>query len=74
MLLASVRRVRVARNELTLVTRRLGQDTGTRRLRLRPKRRFLQDTPRRFRIRLVVEATDAGGLTMTVRRTIRVRR
>jgi hypothetical protein len=74
MLLASVRRVRVARNELTLVTRRLGQDTGTRRLRLRPKRRFLQDTPRRFRIRLVLEATDAGGLTTTVGRTIRVRR
>ena len=74
MLLASVRRVRVARNELTLVTRRLGQDTGTRSLRLRPKRRFLQDTPRRFRIRLVLEATDAGSLTTTVRRTIRVRR
>jgi hypothetical protein len=73
-LLASVRDVRVARNELTLVSRALGQDSGTRTLRLRPTRRFLRDAPRRFRIRLVLVATDAGGLTETVRRTIRVRR
>jgi hypothetical protein len=73
-LLASVRNVRIAANELTLVSRSLGRAGGTRMLRLRPARRLLRDTPRRFRIRLVVEATDASGLTTTVRRTIRVRR
>jgi hypothetical protein len=73
-LLASVREVRVARNELALASRRLGRALGTRTLRLRPKRRLLRDTPRTFRIRLVVEATDALGLSRTVRRTIRVRR
>jgi hypothetical protein len=73
-LLASVRGVRIAANELTLVSRNLGRADGTRTLRLRPARRLLRDTPRRFRIRLVVQATDAAGLTTTVRRTIRVRR
>jgi hypothetical protein len=73
-LLASVRSVRIAANELTLVTRGLRRAGGTRTLRLRPQRRLLRDTARRFRIRLVVEATDASGLTTTVRRTIRVRR
>ena len=73
-LLASVRGARIAANELTLVSRSLGRAGGTRTLRLRPARRLLRDTPRRFRIRLVVEATDASGLTATVRRTIRVRR
>jgi hypothetical protein len=73
-LLASVRAVRIAANELTLVSRSLRRAAGTRTLRLRPARRFLRDTPRRFRIRLVVQATDASGLTTTVRRTIRVRR
>jgi hypothetical protein len=73
-LLASVRRVRIAANELTLVSRSLRRAGGTRTLRLRPARRLLRDTPRRFRIRLVVQATDASGLMTTVRRTIRVRR
>jgi hypothetical protein len=73
-LLASVGAVRVAANELTLVSRSLRAAGGTRTLRLRPKRRLIRDAPRRFRIRLVVQATDAGGLTTTLRRTIRVRR
>jgi len=73
-LLASVRSVRVARNELTLTRRSLGQEGGTRTLRLRPKRRLLRNAPRRFRIQLVVQATDAVGLTRRLSRTIRVRR
>jgi hypothetical protein len=73
-LLASVRRVGIARNELTLISRSLGRAGGTRTLRLRPKRRLLRSAPRRFRIQLVVQATDAVGLTRTLRRTIRVRR
>jgi hypothetical protein len=73
-LLASVRSVRIARNELTLTSRSLGRAGGTRTLRLRPKRRLLRNAPRRFRIQLVVQATDAVGLTRTLRRTIRVRR
>jgi len=74
-LLASVRSdVRIARNELTLTSRGLERAGGTRTLRLRPKRRLLRNTPRRFRIQLVVQATDAVGLTRTLRRAIRVRR
>jgi len=73
-LVGSVRNVRIARNELTLASRTLGQATGERRLRLRPKRRLLKSTPRRFRLQLVVQATDAASNTQTVRRTIRVRR
>jgi hypothetical protein len=73
-LLGSVRNVRIARNELTLVSRRLGEATGQRTLRLRPARRLLRNTPRRFRLQLVVQATDAAGNTQTLRRTIRVRR
>jgi hypothetical protein len=73
-LLASVRSVRVARNELTLVSRGLGRAAGTRTLRLRPNRRLLRNAPRRFRMQLVVQATDAVGLTRTLRRTIQVRR
>jgi hypothetical protein len=73
-LLGSVRNVRIARNELTLVSRSLGQATGQRTLRLRPARRLLRSTPRRFRLQLVVQATDAAGNTQTVRRTVRVRR
>jgi hypothetical protein len=73
-LLGSVRNVRIARNELTLASRRLGEATGQRTLRLRPARRLLRSTPRRFRLQLVVQATDAAGNTQTLRRTIRVRR
>jgi hypothetical protein len=73
-LLGSVRRVRLARNELILRRRTLGEATGQRRVRIRPPRRLLRDTPRRFRVQLVVEATDAAGNTGTLRRTIRVRR
>jgi hypothetical protein len=73
-LLGSVRNVRIARNELTLASRTLGRAAGERRVRLRPKRRLLRNTPRRFRLQLVVQATDAGGNTQTLRRTIRVRR
>ena len=73
-LLASVRAVRVARNELTLNSRTLREAAGTRTLRIKPKRRLLRNAPRRFRIQLVVEATDAAGNTRRVRRTIRVRR
>jgi hypothetical protein len=72
-LLGSVRNVRIARNELTLVSRRLGQATGQRTLRLRPSRRLLRNTPSRFRLQLVVQATDAAGNTQTLRRTLRVR-
>jgi hypothetical protein len=71
---ASVRRVRIARNELLLSTRTLARATGERRLRIRPARRLLRDTPRRFRLQLAVEATDAAGNAGTLRRTIRVRR
>jgi hypothetical protein len=71
---ASVRTVRVARNELTLASRSLARASGTRTVRLRPKRRLLRNAPRRFRTQLVVQATDAAGLTRTLRRTIRVRR
>jgi hypothetical protein len=70
----SVRRVRIARNELTLRSRSLPAAAGERRLRLRPPRRLLRDTPRRFRLQLVVQATDAAGNSRTLRRTIRVRR
>jgi hypothetical protein len=73
-LLSSVRNVRIARNELTLVSRSLGRATGLRTVRLRPARRLLRNTPRRFRLQLVVQATDAAGNTQTVRRTVRVRR
>ncbi len=73
-LLASARSVRIARNRLTLTSRSLGRAGGTRTLGLRPKRRLLRNAPRRFRIQLVVQATDAVGLTRTLRRTIRVRR
>jgi hypothetical protein len=73
-LLGSVRRVRLARNELILKRRTLGEAAGERRVRIRPARRLLRDTPRRFRVQLVVEATDAAGNTGTLRRTIRVRR
>jgi hypothetical protein len=73
-LLASVRAVRIARNELTLNSRTLGEATGTRTVRIRPKRRLLRNAPRRFRIQLLVQATDAAGNTRNVRRTIRVRR
>jgi hypothetical protein len=73
-LLGSVRNVRIARNELTLVSRSLGRATGERTVRLRPARRLLRNTPRRFRIQLVVQATDASGNTQTLRRTVRVRR
>jgi hypothetical protein len=73
-LLGSVRNVRIARNELALASRTLGRATGERTLRLRPKRRLLKNAPRRFRVQLVVQATDASSNTQTVRRTIRVRR
>jgi hypothetical protein len=73
-LLGSVRNVRIARNELTLVSRTLGRASGERTLRLRPARRLLRNTPRRFRLQLVVQATDAAGNTQTLRRTVRVRR
>jgi hypothetical protein len=73
-LLGSVRNVRIARNELTLVSRTLGRAAGERRLRLRPARRLLRNTARRFRLQLLVQATDAAGNTRTLRRTIRVRR
>jgi len=66
--------VGIARNELTLTSRNLGRSGRTRTPRLRPRRRLLRSTPRRFRIQLVVQATDAAGLTSTLRRTIRVRR
>jgi hypothetical protein len=73
-LLGSVRNVRIARNELTLVSRTLGRASGQRTLRLRPARRLLRNTPGRFRLQLVVQATDAAGNTQTLRRTVRVRR
>jgi hypothetical protein len=73
-LLASVGKVRVAANELTLASRSLGRAAGERSVRLRPARRLLRDTAKRFRVRVVVAATDAGGNTTTVRRTVRVRR
>jgi hypothetical protein len=73
-LLGSVRNVRIARNELTLASRSLGQAAGQRTVRLRPARRLLRNTPRRFRLQLVVQATDAAGNAQTVRRTIRVAR
>jgi hypothetical protein len=73
-LLASVRSVRIARNELTLTSRSLRRAAGARTLRLRPNRRLLRDAPSRFRIQLVVQATDDAGLTTTLRRNIRVRR
>lgn len=73
-LLGSVRNVRIARNELTLVSRSLARATGQRTVRLRPARRLLRSTPRRFRLQLVVQATDTAGNTTTVRRTVRVRR
>ena len=73
-LLASVRSVRIARNELTLTSRSLRRAGGTRTLRLRPNRRLLRNAPNRFRIQLVVQATNAAGLTTTLRRNIRVRR
>jgi hypothetical protein len=73
-LLGSVRNVRIARNELSLASRTLGRATGERTLRLRPKRKLLRNAPRRFRLQLVVQATDASSNTQTARRTIRVRR
>jgi hypothetical protein len=73
-LLGSVRNVRIARNELTLVSRTLRRASGERALRLRPARRLLRNTPRRFRLQVVVQATDAAGNTQTLRRTVRVRR
>lgn len=73
-LLASVGKVRVAANELTLASRSLARAAGERSVRLRPARRLLRNTAKRFRVRVLVLATDAGGNTTTVRRTVRVRR
>jgi hypothetical protein len=66
-LLGSVRNVRIARNELTLVSRALGRASGECTVRLRPARRLLRNTPRRFRLQVLVQATDSAGITQTPR-------
>jgi hypothetical protein len=73
-LLATPRPVRIARFELALVRRSLPLGTGARSVRLRPPRRLLRSTARRFTVRLQVVATDAAGNRRTVNRSIRVRR
>lgn len=73
-LLASPRRVQIARFELALGRRSLPLGTGARSLRIRPSRRLLRSTARRFTVRLQVVATDAAGNRRTVNRSIRVRR
>jgi hypothetical protein len=73
-LLGTPRPVRIARFELALARRSLPLGTGARSARLRPPRRLLRSTARRFTVRLQVVATDAAGNTRTVNRSIRVRR
>jgi hypothetical protein len=73
-LLATPRPVRIARFELTLGRRSLPLGTGARSVRIRPSRRLLRSTARRFTVRLQVVATDAAGNSRTVNRSIRVRR
>jgi hypothetical protein len=71
---ASPRQLSIARFELVLVARSLPRAAGTRTVRLRPARRLLRNTARRFTVRLRVVATDAAGNRTTVNRRIRVRR
>jgi hypothetical protein len=73
-LLGSVGRLRLARNELILRARRLGESTDEQAVRLRPKRRLLRNAPDSFRVQVRIVATDAEGNTSTIRRNIRVRR
>jgi hypothetical protein len=73
-LLAKPRRVQVAQFDLVLARRTLTRAAEPRTVLVRPKRRLLRRTARRFRLRLRVSATDAAGNTSTTSRTIRVRR
>jgi hypothetical protein len=73
-LLASARSVEIARkrNDLILAEKSLGEAEGERKLKLKPSRRLLKETPSKFKVRLEVEATDGAGNTDTVRKSIKV--
>ena len=45
---------------------------GERKLKLKPKRKLLKETPDRFKVQLRVEATDGAGNSETVRKSIKV--
>lgn len=73
-LLGSARSVEIARkrNDVILAEKTLARADGERKLKLKPKRKLLKETPNRFKLELQVEATDGAGNSDTVRKTIKV--
>jgi Ca2+-binding RTX toxin-like protein len=74
---ASFKRVRVsAGSGLVLSERdtRMSGPDGVRHLRLKPARRPLRRAPRRFRVRVLIEAFDGGGNRTAVTRSVTIRR
>jgi hypothetical protein len=74
-LAAKARSVEIARKrgDVILAEKSLARTDGERKLKLKPKRKLLKETPNRFKVELRVEATDAAGNSDTVRRSIKVR-
>jgi hypothetical protein len=72
-LLGSANRAVLSRlGDLTLASKRLRGVSGTRKVRLRPRRRLLSSSSRAFTARLRITATDAAGNRKVVERRIRV--
>ena len=72
-LLGSAKSVEIARKgEIVLASKTTERTAGDRELTLKPKRKLLKQAPRKFKVELRVEATDASGNTATVRKSIKV--
>ncbi len=72
-LLASAKSVEIARkSEVVLASKSTARTADDRELTLKPKRKLLKQTPRKFKVELRIEATDAAGNTATYRKSIKV--
>ncbi len=71
-LLGSARSVEIKKNEVVLAEKSLALAAGERKLKLKPARKLLKETPDRFKVQLLVEATDGAGNSKTVRKSIKV--
>jgi hypothetical protein len=75
-LVGKARSVEIARKrgDVILAEKKLARAGGERKLELKPKRKLLAETPNRFKVQLLVEATDGAGNSDTVRKAIKVTR
>ena len=69
---ASARKVELAKNEVVLAQKSIKRTADPVDVTLKPKRKLLKDTPRKFKVQLQVKATDGAGNTATVRESIKV--